>query len=495
MPADQELRKGPVLAIILASYLMIVLDISITITALPSIRDDLGFSPASLSWVQTAYTLAFGGLLMLGARAGDMVGRRRMFVAGIALFAVASLLVGAAQTTGWLIAARALQGVGAAVLAPSTLSMLQTSFAEGPERTRAVAYYGAVAGIGASLGLVVGGVITDVLSWRVAFFINVPIGLAMVLTAPRLLPETERRSGQLDVAGAIGSTLGMTALVYGLVRSAEDGWGDTGTLVALVIGVVLLVGFVAGERRAAQPIMPLRLFASAERSAAYAGRLLFLGAMMGFWFFITQYFQIADGWSPLQAGLGFLPMTVVNFIVAVRVPKLTARYGNGLLLAAGLATTTVGMFWLSRLSGGTSYWSGVALPMVLIGAGQGATLSPLTAAGVAGVRGEDAGAASGLVNVFHQLGGSLGLGVLVTVFAAAHGAGLSSDALLAHRVSVALTVASAMLVLALVLVVALIVRPDGARPRQARSAAARRPVAGTGTPVPSVEHPHEQMTR
>ena len=264
---------------------------------------------------------------------------------------------------------------------------------------------------------------------------------------------------------------------------------------ALVIGVVLLVGFVVGERRAAQPMMPLRLFASAERSAAYAGRLLFLGAMMGFWFFITQYFQIADGWSPLQAGLGFLPMTVVNFIVAVRVPKLTARYGNGLLLAAGLATTTVGMFWLSRLSGGTSYWSGVALPMVLIGAGQGATLSPLTAAGVAGVRGEDAGAASGLVNVFHQLGGSLGLGVLVTVFAAAHGAGLSPDALLAHRVSVALTVASAMLVLALVLVVALIVRPDSARPRQASSAAARRPVAATGTPVPSVEHPHEQMTR
>jgi hypothetical protein len=210
--------------------------------------------------------------------------------------------------------------------------------------------------------------------------------------------------------------------------------------------------------------------------------------MMGFWFFITQYFQLVDGWSPLEAGLGFLPMTVVNFIVAVRVPKLTARYGNGLLLAAGLATTTVGMFWLSRLSGGTSYLTGLALPMVLIGAGQGATLSPLTAAGIAGVRGEDAGAASGLVNVFHQLGGSLGLGVLVTVFAAADAAGLSAGDLLAHRVSVALTVGSAMLALALLLVVALIVRPRGRRCHAATSDAAR-PIAATGPPVPSSRTP------
>jgi hypothetical protein len=231
--------------------------------------------------------------------------------------------------------------------------------------------------------------------------------------------------------------------------------------------------------------MPLRLFASAQRTAAYAGRLLFLGAMMGFWFFITQYFQTVDDWSPLQAGLGFLPMTIVNFIVAVRVPKLTARYGNGRLLAGGLATTAIGMFWLSRLSGETSYLSGLALPMILIGAGQGATLSPLTAAGIAGVRGEDAGAASGLVNVFHQLGGSLGLGILVTVFAAADAGGLSADELLAHRISVALTVGCAMLVLALALVVGLIVRPRRAR-QPARPGEGRGPAAGT--PVPT-SHP------
>src|SRR4051812_24314500 len=459
------IRKLPVLVIILTSYLMIVLDISITITALPKIHRALDFSPAGLSWVQTAYTLAFGGLLLLGARAGDILGRRRMFVYGIALFTVASLLVGAAQSSGWLIAARALQGAGAAVLAPSTLSLLQTAFAAGPERTRAVAYYGAVAGIGASLGLVLGGVVTDLISWRVGFFINVPIGIAMVLAAPRFLPETERRSGRLDVPRAIGSTLGMTALVYGLVRAAEDGWGDPMTLAALAAGVLLLAGFVANERRAPQPIMPLRLFASAERSAAYAGRILFLGAMMGFWFFITQYLQTADGYSPLQAGLAFLPMTIVNFAVAIAVPRLTHRYGNGLLLAGGLATTLIGMFWLSRLSAGTDYLTGVALPMVLIGAGQGATLSPLTAAGIAGVQPEDAGAASGLVNVAHQLGGSLGLGILVTVFAAA-GDGL------AHRVSTALTAGSGMLALALVLVVTLIVRPARAtRPAPPKASA------------------------
>jgi predicted MFS family arabinose efflux permease len=215
---------------------------------------------------------------------------------------------------------------------------------------------------------------------------------------------------------------------------------------------VLLALFVVNERRAAQPIMPLRLFASAERAGAYAARILFLGAMLGFWFFITQYLQTVHGYSPLQAGLAFLPMTVVNFAVAVAVPRLTRRYGNGLLLAGGLTVTLLGMAWLSRLSAGTDYLTGVALPMILIGAGQGASLSPLTAAGIAGVAPEDAGAASGLVNVAHQLGGSLGLGILVTVFAAAGGG-------LAHRVAAALTVGAAMLALALVVTVALIVRP------------------------------------
>ncbi len=491
MPAVKPVGKTPVLVIILASYLMIVLDISITITALPHIHQDLHFSLAALSWVQTAYTLAFGGLLLLGARAGDILGRRRVFVAGIALFTVASALVGAAQSSGWLIAARGLQGVGAALLAPSTLALLQASFAEGPERTRAVAYYGAVAGIGASLGLVLGGIVTSALTWRVGFFINVPIGIAMAVAAPRFLPETERHSGAFDLAGAITSTLGMTGLVYGLVRAAETSWSDTGTVVSLAAGLVLLAVFVANERRAAQPIMPLRLFASAERSAAYAGRVLFLGAMMGFWFFITQYLQTVHGYSPLEAGLGFLPMTIVNFVVAVAVPQLTKRYGNGLLLASGLAVTAVGMFWLSRLTASTDYLTGVALPMVLIGAGQGAALGPFTAAGIAGVTAKDAGAASGLVNVAHQLGGSLGLSVLVTVFAAAGASGLTANALLAHRASVALTVGTGMLVLAFGLVVALIVRPFAG----AGVPVAQRPVAVSETPATVIERARRARAR
>jgi predicted MFS family arabinose efflux permease len=319
-----------------------------------------------------------------------------------------------------------------------------------------VAYYGAVAGIGASLGLLLGGVITDWISWRVAFFINLPIGIALTVAAVRYLPETRRRPGRLDVAGALASTVGMTALVYGIVRSADAGWTDRVTLAALAVGIALLAFFVVNEWRAGQPIMPLRLFASRERTGAYAARLLFLGAMMGFWFFVTQYLQGVKGYSPLQAGLAFLPMTVVNFAVAVAVPRLTRRLGNGLLLAAGLAVTVIGMYWLSRLSADVAYLTGVALPMILIGAGQGATLGPLTAAGIAGVAPQDAGAASGLVNVAHQLGGSLGLGILVTVFAAARSTALDAPHLLAHRVAVSLTVGTGMLALALVLVVTLI---------------------------------------
>jgi EmrB/QacA subfamily drug resistance transporter len=461
----------PVLTIILVSYFMIVLDISIVITGLPKIRETLELSATGLSWVQNAYTLAFGGLLLLGARAGDILGRRRMFVAGLALFAVASLAVGAAQSAAWLIASRAVQGVGAAILAPSTLALLSTNFAEGPERTRAVAYYGAVAGVGASVGLVLGGILADWISWRVGFFINLPIGIALMLGTQRYVAESERRSGEFDLAGALSSTLGMSALVYGMVRSADHGWSDPLTVAALAAGIALLAFLVFNEWRAAQPIMPLRLFASRERAGAYAGRILFLGAMMGFWFFMTQFLQGAIGMSPFQAGIAFLPMTIANFAVAVAVPRLTKWLGNGRLLACGLAVTLIGMAWLGRLHADIPYFTGIALPMVLIGIGQGGTLSPLTVAGVAGVPSEDAGAASGLVNVTHQLGGSLGLGILVVVFAAAGSGMLDARELLADRVATSLTAGTAMLALALALVVLLIVRAgEAAKPAQAAGA-------------------------
>src|SRR4051794_31856693 len=258
---------------------MIVLDISIVITALPKIHRTLDFSPVALSWVQNAYLLAFGGLLLLGARAGDLIGRRKIFIVGLGLFTVASVAVGAAQTETGLIAARSVQGAGAAILAPSTLALLQTSFDEGPERTRAVSYYAAVAGVASTVGLVVGGIFAGLLSWRVGFFINLPIGVAMMLAAPKFLPETEPRRGQTDATGAITSTIGMTALVFGIVHSADAGWTDPLTLASVGAGLVLIALFIANEARAPQPIMPLRLFASPERSGAYTARLLFLGAM------------------------------------------------------------------------------------------------------------------------------------------------------------------------------------------------------------------------
>jgi len=448
-------RKLAVLTIILISYLMIVLDISIVITGLPKIQESLAFSPLGLSWVQNAYTLAFGGLLLLGARAGDILGRRGMFIAGLVLFTAASVAIGLAQSAAWLITARAVQGVGAAILAPSTLALLSTNFEEGPERTRAVAYYGAIAGIGASLGLVLGGIVADALSWRVGFFINLPIGVALIAGARRYLTETERRTAAFDFLGAVTSTLGMTVLVYGIVRAAIGGWTDIVTVVALATGLGLLALFIVNESRARQPVMPLRLFASRERAAAYLSRLLYLGGMLGFWFFITQYMQGVLGFSALQAGLAFLPTTIPNFAAAIVVPQLTKLLGNERLLAAGLALTVAGMAWLSRVSADSAYLTGVALPMILIGVGQGLVLGPLTVAGVAGVAPQDAGAASGLVNVMHQLGGSLGLAILVVVFAASH-VGPSAGAL-AHGVSAALEAATVMLALALATIVLLLV--------------------------------------
>jgi EmrB/QacA subfamily drug resistance transporter len=445
-----QIRTGAVLAIVLASYTMIVLDISIVITALPKIHYALGFSRVALSWVQNSYLLAFGGLLLLGARAGDLFGRRRMFIVGLGLFTLASVAVGAAQSEVWLIGARAVQGAGAAILAPSTLALLQTSFAEGPERTRAVAYYAAVAGVAATVGLVIGGMFAGWLSWRVGFFVNAPIGVAMIIAAPRFLPETEPRRGQADATGAITSTLGLTALVFGIVHSADAGWGDALTLAAVTAGLLLLAVFVNHERRATSPIMPLRLFSSRERSGAYAVRLLFLAAMAPFWFFTTQYLQGVDGYSPVTAGLAFLPTTLVNFAAAMAVPRLTRRWGNATVLVAGLTISAIGMAWLSRLSAHTGYVTGIALPMALIGAGQGGALGPLTAAGIAGVSAEDAGVAGGVTNVFHQIGGSLGLAILVAVFAAAGSATLHGPDLLARQISAALTIAAVMLTLALI---------------------------------------------
>ena len=459
-----------VLAIVLACQLMLILDVSVVITALPKIQHTLGFSPAGLSWVQNAYTLAFGGLLLLGARAGDILGRRRVFVAGIALFTAASLLGGLAQSDWWLLAARTAQGVGAAIAAPSTLALLTLTYREGRERTRALSYYSAVSGGGASVGLVVGGMLTSWASWRWGLFINIPIGIALIWLAPRYLPETERRTGRFDFTGAATSTLGMTALVYGFVRAASNGWGNRGTVGSFAAGALLLAAFVLTELRAEQPITPLHLFASRERSGAYAARILLVGGMFGTFFFLTQFFQDVARFSPLQAGLAFLPQSLSVFAMLLVVPRIMRRVGSGPLLVGGLVAALVGMAWLSRLSAGTQYFPHIAVPMVILGIGLGAAFIPLTASGLARVPAGDAGAASGLVNVAHQLGGSVGLGVLVSVFAAAghahtqrHLAGVTSVSQnandLAHAISAPLTASVVFLALALGVVLLVMRRP------------------------------------
>jgi EmrB/QacA subfamily drug resistance transporter len=462
-----------VLATILVGYLLILLDVSILMTALPRIDRDLGFSDTGLSWAQNAYTLVFGGLLLLGAQAGDRLGRRRMFVVGIGAFSAASLAVGLAPSPAWMIAARALQGVGAAALAPSTLALLSTSFPEGPQRTRAMAAYGAMAGIGSSAGGILGGVLTQWVSWRAGFFINVPVGLVAIVLAPRVLPETERHPGRLDLGAALTSTLGIGAMVFGVVHSADAGWDDAVTLAAIGAGAVLVSVFVASQRSAADPLLPLRLFASRERAGAYAARFLFTGTLLSFAFFMTQFLQGVSGFSPLQAGLAFLPQMVAAFAAATAIPWLIGRVGNATLTIAACATMLAGTLWMSRVSPSTGYVAGIAPALIVFGIGQGLGLSSLTAAGMAGVTGRDAGAAGGLVNAAHHLGGAVGLGVLVTVFDAAGAGAHSGVERLSERVEAALT--GGAIVLALALLATLIA--SGSRTAEASHRPAEHPAA------------------
>jgi EmrB/QacA subfamily drug resistance transporter len=447
-----------VLAIVLTCQLMIVLDASIIITALPEIHTDLGFSPTGLSWVQNAYTLTFGGLLLLGARAGDLLGRRRVFIAGLSLFTAASLLGGLAQSEAWLLIARAVQGIGAAIAAPATLALLTTTFAEGAARTRAIAMYSSASAAGASIGVLLGGLLTDLLSWRWGMFINLPIGITVIALAPRYLPRTQPRHGHFDLAGAATSVSGMTAVVYGFIRAASAGWGDSVTVLAFVSGLLLLAAFVTIERRAEQPITPLRLFNNRTRSGAYVARMLTVGGMFSMFFFLTQYLQGVRGYSPLQAGLSFLPMTLVLFALVRIVPRVAARIGDLPLLMGGLLAALTGMAWLSQISADTAFMPGIGVPLLIMGVGMGAAFTPLTTSAIAGVSQSEAGAASGLVNVAHQLGGAVGVAVLVTVFAGAGGNG-GSQHQLAHAISVALHGSVVCIALALAVVVGVMWRP------------------------------------
>jgi EmrB/QacA subfamily drug resistance transporter len=456
-------RRGVALALVLGAQLMIILDLTVVNIALPSIAHGLHFSEPNLSWVLNAYTLTFGGLLLLGGRAGDILGRRRVFIAGILLFTAASLAGGLATSAAWLLAARAVQGVGGAIASPAVLALIAASFAEGRERTKALSIYTAVAMGGGSLGLVLGGVITEWVSWRWVLFINVPIGIIVALTAPLFLPESERQPGRFDLVGALTSTAGMTALVYGFIQAASNGWDDWKGIAAFAAAIVLLGAFLLNESRARQPITPLRLFADRGRAGSYVTRLLLVAGMFGMFYFLTQFVQEVLGFSPLQAGISFLPMTGALFGVSRLSPRLLARFGTRTLMIAGLVPAVAGMAWLSRISPGTGYVSGVLGPMLLLGAGMGVAFVPLTMASLAGVRPQDSGAASSMVNVTQQVGGSLGLAILVTAFstsirnAAGHPAGHSGSLAQTHQHAIVHGMASAFTLSAVFYVLALVI--------------------------------------
>ena len=460
-------HRGIALAILLCAQLMVILDATVVNIALPQIEHGLHFSPTSLAWVLNGYLLTFGGLLLLGGRAGDILGRRRLFLIGVGLFTVASLAGGLATSAGLLLAARAAQGIGGALASPAVLALIVGSFSEGKERTRALAIYSGVLMGGASLGLVLGGVITEWLSWRWVLFINVPIGLFALAAAPRFVAETPRQPGRFDAAGALTSTLGMASLVYAFIRAAASGWGDGLAITAFAVAAVLLAAFVFTERRARQPITPLRLFGDASRSASYVVRLMLVAGMFGMFYFLTQFLQEILGFSALRAGIAFLPMTILVFGVSRVAPRLMAIVPPKALMVAGMVPVVIGMAWLSRVSSGTGYWSGVIGPMLLVGAGMGLVFVPLTTASLAGVRPEDSGAASSMVNVMQQVGGALGLAVLVAVFgtpyrdATRHPLAGAAPALqarhaLAHGMSTAFLLAAIFDALALIVIIAFI---------------------------------------
>jgi EmrB/QacA subfamily drug resistance transporter len=413
-------RSGLALPVLAAAQLMVVLDATIVNVALPHIQRSLGFSGSGLEWVVNAYALTFGGLLLLGGRAGDLLGRRKMFIAGLLLFSAASLIGGFANSPAFLLSARAVQGAGGALVAPAALSLITTTFPEGAERTRAFGVYAAMSVAGGAIGLVGGGVLTTYASWRWVLFVNVPIGAAVALAASRVLAETPRRRGRFDLPGALTGTAGITALVYGLISAATSPngvshWGDARVIASLVAAVVLLAAFVLVEIRSPQPLLPLRLLRDRNRTGAYlsyAGVGIFI---FGMFFFLTVFMQTVWGYSAIKTGVAYLPFTGALFIGAGTVTQLVPRIGARPLLLAGSALSTGGLYWLSRITAHATYAGGVLGPTMVIGAGAALMFVTLSLVALNRVPEADSGVASSLLNTGQQLGGSIGLAVLGTV--------------------------------------------------------------------------------
>jgi EmrB/QacA subfamily drug resistance transporter len=403
------------LLVIASCQLMVVLDITIVNIALPHIQTSLAFSTTSLSWVVSAYTLTFGGLLLLGGRAGDILGRRRVFITGVLLFVLASLLGGLAQQPWQLLAARALQGVGGAIASPTSLALISTTFREGPERNRAFGVFAAVSAGGGAIGLLAGGILVEWLNWRWVLFVNVPIGVLIALAAPRWIRESERHPGRFDLTGAFTSTAGMVLLVYGFIRAAQDGWRDPLTLASFAAAVVLLVLYIMVEKRSRQPITPLHMFADRNRAGTYGIMLCLAAAMFGMFFFLTLFVQNVLGFSPLQAGVAFLPVSAVIAVGAGLTSRFLPVYGPKPFMVGGGVLAAAGLGWLTLTDVHSTYAGSVLGPMLVFSLGMGMNFVSLTLMALSNVRTAETGAASGLLNATQQVGGSLGLSILVTM--------------------------------------------------------------------------------
>jgi EmrB/QacA subfamily drug resistance transporter len=414
-------RGAAALTVLAVCQGMLIVDASIVTVAAPAIAHGIRLSDTSLTWLFNAYTIAFGGLLLLGGRVGDIVGHRRAFTAGTALFTLASLAGGLSVNGGMLLAARAMQGIGAAFAAPAALALIANTFTGKRVRTRALGIWSAVAASGMVVGLILGGVLTDWAGWRAVFFVNVPVGAALILLAPLTLITPEPHRAKFDLAGALTSTVGLMLLVDGFIRAAANGWADPLTLLALAAGLALIAIFVVIETRTTQPLTPLHLLTNRDRVGAYLIRLLLTGAMSAELFFLTLFLQDKLGFSPLTAAFAFVPTAVPVVIVSRITARLMPRTGAKPLLIAGALITTAGVAWLTQLSAGSSYAGAVLGPIILTGAGVGLLFPAMTVVALAGAAPAEAGAASGMLQVAQQIGGSLGIAGLVTVFDAARG--------------------------------------------------------------------------
>ena len=409
--------KGLALALLAMTQFIVVLDASIVNVALPSIGTDLEFSQENLSWVVNAYTLTFGGFLLLGGRLADLLGRRRMFIAGLILFGAASLAGGLAQSEAQLIAARAIQGLGAAVISPAALSIVTTTFAEGDERNKALGVWGAVAGAGGAAGVLLGGVLTEFLGWEWVLLVNVPIALIAAALAPRLLMESRHPTATtFDIPGAVSVTAGLALLVYGLVNTVDVGWGSAETLLILAAAVALLAVFVAIESRTSSPLMPFSIFRLRTLTGANIVGLLVGMSLFSMFFFISLYVQQVLGYEPLEAGLAYVPLSVLIILSAGGASQLVTRFGFKPPLVAGMLLISVGLLWFSRVSAPSgSYVGDVLFPSMIVAVGLGFAFVPVTIAAVTGTRPGEAGLASGLINTSQQIGGALGLAIAATV--------------------------------------------------------------------------------